>query len=156
MTEHEYREEVQKEARSQTLATLPAFLEKLAAHPHDYGTICVAIGAAALGAAWALEKSPSGGITGFQAGAVMWEFIGGWDANGSRDNPQRLVDYGDLLYPQMEYKFRTIPQETWAWARKRAQQLLADRNGAHENVVAHWERVAAGTLPFGLSVEERP
>lgn len=155
MTEQEYRAEVQREAREQTLETLPAFLAKLAAHPHDYGTICVAIGAAAIGAAWALERTPSGGITGFQASAVMWEFIGGWGSNGGKDNPQRLVDYGDLLYPQMEYKFRTISPETWEWARKRAGELLAgERTNAHQEVVAHWERIAAGQLPFGLTLAD--
>lgn len=154
MTENEYRTEVQKEAREQTLETLPAFLAKLSAYHHDYGTICVAIGAAAVGAAWAVERSPHGGITGFQAGAVQWEFIRAWDANMAGDNPQRLVNYGDLLYPQMEYKFRTINNETWDWAQGRAKELLANGNGAVESVKAHWESVAAGNLPFGLGIED--
>src|SRR5881392_1247840 len=115
MTEQECRIEWQREARAQTLETLPAFLAKLAAYEHDYGTICVAIGAAAIGAAWALERSPQGGITGFQAGAVQWEFIHAWDANMAGNNPQRLINYGDLLYPQMADKFTTIPAETWTW-----------------------------------------
>jgi hypothetical protein len=154
MTEQEYRKEVQAEARQQTLETLPAFLAKLAAHPHDYGTICVAIGAAAVGAAWAVERSPHGGITGFQAGAVMWEFIGAWNANGSRDHPQRLVDYGDLLYPQSEHKFREISPDTWGWTQGEAARLLAENpQGVHPNVRAHWESIIAGNVPFGLTVE---
>ena len=35
----------------------------------DYGTVCHAI------ALSAVARTAQGGITGFQAGAVMWEFI---------------------------------------------------------------------------------
>lgn len=80
MNELEYRKIIQAEAKTQTLETLPAFLAKLAAYPHDYGTICIAIGAAAVGAAWALERTPQGRISGFQAGAVAQEFAAGWNA----------------------------------------------------------------------------
>lgn len=66
------------EARKQTLETLPAFLQKLADYPHTYGTICRAIAAGAIGAARALDQSAHGGITGFQAGAIMWDFCAGW------------------------------------------------------------------------------
>jgi hypothetical protein len=156
MTEQECRIEWQQEARAQTLETLPAFLAKLAAYPHDYGTICVAIGAAAIGAAWALERSPSGGITGFQAGAVQWEFIRHWDASGAGDNPQKLLNYGNLLYPQYADYFTTLSPETWAWAQEEAKRQIAKaeaNGGIAGRVREHWESIASGNIPFGLSVE---
>lgn len=61
-----------EEAKKQTLNTLPAFVSNLVEnYSHDYGTICHAITAAALGAANAVEESPEGGITGFQANCIM-------------------------------------------------------------------------------------
>jgi len=153
VTEQELRTEWQKEAREQTLDTLPAFLAKLAAYPHNYGTIVVALGAGAVATARALDRTPNGGITGFQAGGVMWEFIQGWDANMAGDNPQRLVNYGDLLYPQYATKFTSISPETWDWAQQEAKRHLQEEEFAHPKVREHWESIAGGNIPFGLSVE---
>jgi hypothetical protein len=143
------------EARKQTLKRLPAFLEKLAGHKHDYNTICYACGAAAVAATWAIERSPSGGITGFQAGAIMWEFITEW--MGEQDKPLRLVKYENMLYPQYEREFdKIISQETADWLKAEAQKRLNDRadDGAHPAVVAHWRSITAGNLPFGYRVGE--
>ncbi len=153
MTEQEYRVEVQVEARKQTLETLPAFLVKLAEREHDYGTICVAIGAAAVGAAWALERSPQGGISGAQAWAIMWEFITGWNADGDSDSPKRLLNYGDLLYPHNEDKFKIISQETFTWLKEQATKLLAENPTIMPEVRLHWESIIAGNIPFGLTVK---
>ena len=60
-----------KRARDMTMADLPEFLRELTEdYDHDYGTICHAIAAAAVAAAWSVERTPQGGITGFQAGAI--------------------------------------------------------------------------------------
>ena len=78
--EMKIHEEWYKQAKEQTLETLPAFLNHLINdYGHDYGTICHAIAAGAIGAAYALERSPQGGITGFQAGCIMWCFIRHWN-----------------------------------------------------------------------------
>lgn len=143
------------EATTQTMETLPEFVRHLIEdYRHDYGTICHAIAAAALGGAHAVETSPQGGITGFQAGAVFWDFYRRWMHN---DGPARIVDYNELLYPQFGAKFRTISAETWTWVRDQAQQRL-DENGdgggiVHPEVRAHWEAIVAGIVPFGLEVE---
>lgn len=69
-----------KQASKQTLETLPSFLKNLMeGYNHDYGTVCHALAAGAVATAWAMNAHDNGGITGFQAGAVMWEFIKGWN-----------------------------------------------------------------------------
>lgn len=157
MTEQELREVWQKRAREcRTLSDLAAFHKELADHTHDYGSCCVAIGAFAIAAAWVAERTESigrGGITGFQAGAVQWEMIGGWDASGAKNNPQKLMDYGNLLWPQYAEYFTTITPETWEWAQQEAKKRLAEGNGnAVGPVRKHWQSIAAGTLPFSLTV----
>jgi hypothetical protein len=148
------RDEWTTEARAMTLEKLPAFIEKLTTHKHDYGTICRAIAAAGVAAAYAVERSPSGGITGFQAGCVLWDLILGWDSS-YEGKPIRLVNYEDMLYPQYADKFRSISGETWAHLQKRATELLAkNKDGiVAERVKAHWESVVAGEVPFGYRVE---
>ena len=58
----------------------------------DYGTVCHAIALSAVATAWAANKTAQGGITGFQAGAVMWEFIKNWSYSSNKTG-MRLVDY---------------------------------------------------------------
>lgn len=150
-TEAECREQWMRETRDLTLDTLPAFLEKLAAYPHDYGTICVALGAAAVAACRAMDRSDTGGITGFQAGAVFWEFAREWKGIKSA----RLLDYEDLLYPQHGYRFTTITPETWATCQQAAREnLTKNMDHVHPDVWEHWVSIADGELPFGLTVKQ--
>lgn len=142
-----------KEARDMTLEKLPAFLDKLVnEYGHDYGTIVHAIAAAAIGAAWAVDHSAAGGITGFQAGAITWEFIENWSAFGP--GPKRLVAFDNMLYPQYETKFKqTISKETWVWLQEQAKAKLKEPDGVVAlNVKAHWESIIAGNVPFGYEV----
>jgi len=140
-------------AKKQTLDSLPEFLRHLADdYGHDYGTICHALAAGAVAAATALNHSDTGGITGFQAGAVMWEFIRNW--NGEK-GPMRLVQYKDMLYPQHNDVFaQTIDSKTWQWLQDEARKCLAASDGAHPAVKAHWESIVAGDVPFGYVVKD--
>lgn len=142
------------EAKNQTMETLPEFLRKLTGdYEHDYGTICHAIAAAAVGAAWAVEKTPQGGITGFQAGAIMWEMIRGWGVFG--DGPKRMLSYGDMLFPQYRHKFTNISPETAKWLQEEAKKKLSEKSHpAHPDVVKHWEFVAGGGIPFGYRISD--
>lgn len=136
-----------------TLAELPEFLRKLTEdYGHDYGTICHAIAAGALAAARAINGSPQGGITGFQAGAIMWQFISEW--MGKQGQPMRLVDYGDLLYPQYLDKFKTISADTWEWMQAQAKERLTEVEGAHPEVRSHWQAIADGNVPAGFAVSD--
>lgn len=145
-------EEWYKEAReTRTLGDLLLFLQKLCfAYQHDYGTICHALAAGAVAACWAVNReSPSGGITGFQASAVMWEFIQRW---GGREGPLRLIEYRDMLYPQYEERFeQTISEETWAYLQTEAVKLLADGAAAPE-VARHCKSIVGGKVPFGYKI----
>ena len=136
-----------------TLDDLPEFLRELTEdYGHDYGTICHAVAAGAVAAAWAVEHSPAGGITGFQAGCVMWEFIRHWQNSGTH-KPLRLVDYENMLYPQYDHAFeKTISPDTWKHLQRKARELLADRSSAASSVVNHWRSIADGTPPFGYRV----
>lgn len=135
-----------------SLETLPQFLTMLTEDfSHDYGTICHVLAAGAVATATALNRSPEGGITGFQAGAVMWEFIKNWGMG--HDGPMRLVDFEDMLFPQYEEKFRTISKETWEYLQKEAQKNLDSENTAIPEIEAHWKSIVNGQVPFGYELE---
>lgn len=139
-----------KDAKHVTIENLEDFVSDLANdYNHDYGTICHALAAAACAAAWAMNSSPTGGITGFQAGAVMWEFMKGW--NGI-EAPARLLQMKDMLYPQYESKFNTIGQETWDWLQETAKEELETQKGV-DTVRAHWQSIVDGNVPFGYRVK---
>lgn len=147
------QEEWYKEAKDMTVEKLPVFMEKLTTeYQHDYGTICHAVASAAVAAAWAVEHSDQGGITGFQAGAIMWEFIRGWD-DSYKDVPLCLHNMRDMLYPQNEERYTTIPLSTWEWLQKEATSNLEKNKDAHSDVIAHWESIIKGTVPFRYKVQ---
>jgi hypothetical protein len=148
------RDEWYAEARKQTTETLPDFIRKLTEYSHDYNTICYAVAAAALGAARAVDHSPNGGITGFQAGAIMWEFIQGWGA--MEDGPKKMLCYANMLYPQYEDKFdKTISRDIWEYLQTQAKKKIADSNGhVHQEVQAHWQAISLGHVPFGYRIVE--
>lgn len=140
-------------AKSQTLETLPAFMNELAtAYKHDYGTIVHALAASAVAACWAMNAGPQGGITGFQSGAVFWEFTKHWHGV---TGPARLLRYDNALYPQYADSFTSVSPETWEWMQEEAKKRLGEKSeGAHPAVIAHWQSVANGQVPFGLLVRE--
>lgn len=121
---------------------------------HDYGTVCHAIAACAIAAAWCANnmEGANGGITGFQSGAVFWQFASKWLL---MDGPARRLKYEDMLYPQNERVFaRRLDKRTAEWLRDEAKKKLAGKEfPAHPDVVAHWKTLAAGKLPFGYEIE---
>jgi len=152
--EDRVHDEWYQQAEDMTVEELPEFIRKLTEdYSHDYGTICHAIAAAAVGAAWAVENSPQGGITGFQGGAVMWEFIRCWKDSGTHV-PYRLVNYEDLLYPQYENKFTSITPDIWNKVRSKADELLASNGQAASRVKQHWTSISEGNIPFGLTISQ--
>jgi hypothetical protein len=138
------------EARKQTNETIPSFLQKLFEYNHDYNTICYACGAAAVAAATAIDNHS---ITGFQANAIMWEFVTEWLQE--QDKPMRLVKFENMLYPQYKSDFdKTILQETADWLISKAKEKLELYTdlAAHPDVLAHWKSLAKGELPFGYRI----
>lgn len=142
-----------KQAKGMTQVDLPEFVRHLIEdYEHDYGTICHAIASAAIAAANAVERS-QGGITGFQAGAVMWEMINGWNAFG--EGPKRVLCFSDLLFPQYAHKFeKKISMATWEWVQNQAKQYLEEHLGADPEVERHWKNIVKGKVPFGFQIEE--
>lgn len=147
-----------EEAIEQTIETLPQFINHIMNdYEHDYGTICHAIAACPLAAAWAANKHEQGHITGFQASFVMWDFIKEW-MYSSNQSGLRLVDYDDMLYPQYENKFdKVISKETFDSIKKAAQERLEEvKQGreVHPDVIKHWGSIVAGNVPFGYQIKE--
>lgn len=136
-----------EEARTVTPATIDDFMNRLIYnYQHDYGTVVHAMACCALAAVHAFDKSEQGGITGFQAGAVVWQFIEGW--MGESRVGRQLLDLEDMLYPQNEEQFTTISPRAFALLQDEARKILTDGNGS-EYVRQHLESIVAGTVPFG-------
>lgn len=144
------------DAQKQTLETLPDFIKHLLTdYGHDYGTICHALAAGSIATAYAMNESPQGGITGFQAGAVMWEFIRNWNYSSNKTG-LRLIDYDHMLFPQYESKFeKTISKGTFEALQKEAARSLKENNKlTHGGVIDHWKSIVAGKVPFGYTLTE--
>jgi hypothetical protein len=146
-----------KEARKQTLETLPKFIDHVMNdYVHDYGTVCHAISACAIAAAWAANecKGACGGITGFQASFVMWDFVKQWSYTDNK-TALKILDYDKMLFPQYEDNFqKTMQKATWEVIQAEAKKKLESAKSAHPDVVAHWKSIVAGNVPFGYTVEK--
>ncbi len=145
-----------KMADLKTQDDLAKFMKEAMEMPHGYGSVCVAIAACAVAAARVADRGPNGGITGFQAGAIMWEFMRGW--NGV-EAPCSLIKYKDMLYPQYQDKFaQTIHPKTWEWLKEEAKKTLDEHkksgNSMSPNVTEHMQSVVNGMVPFGFTVAE--
>lgn len=149
---------------------------------YDYGTAPRAIAQASVATAWYLASVF--GITGFQAGFVMWDFIRDWQYRNNECG-LKIIDYDNMLYPQYEYKFteKTISKRQWEALQKQAQKELDriqetvesyNRNQAegmedfinkegrdwvetdfcNVRVLNHWKSIVEGKVPFGYRVVE--
>ena len=145
-----------KEARNMTEEELPDFYARIIhGYNHDYGTACHAVAACALAAAWAACGDKDIGLSGFQAGFVMWDFIRNWTYTGNECG-LRIVDYDNMLYPQYEEKFdKTIDRVTWERIREKASDKLKKEKEVHPAVLEHWKSIANGVVPFGYRVVDR-
>lgn len=136
-----------------TKSPFERLLKEMAEYNHNYDTICHALAAAALAAAWSMNRTKAGGISGFQAGYVMWMFVRHWGHYESK--PLKITDFSEMLYPQNHEQFaQTLTPECWAWLQEAATEMLKVHKDPHPDVKAHWERVAAGEAPFGYTVKE--
>lgn len=143
---------MEKAKSLKTVQELTEFVEELTTkYGHDYGTICHAIAAAAIGAAHVVERSPQGGITGFQAGAVMWEIIRGWGIWGK--GPLEVIEWDNLLYPQYDDKMpRTIGDGQFRRVVESARELVKKGGEAAPAVAERWRLLAEGQLPPGMKI----
>lgn len=156
MNEFELRDMlVEKRKEIDTFEDLTNFLKYVEENCNeDYGGAPRSMAQACLAVAWYLADKF--GITGFQAGCVMWDFILGWTYT-SNQTSLKIVDYDNMLYPQYWDKFeKTIAPETWASIQTAAKKNLEEDRGytVHPNVLAHWESIVAGKVPFGYVVKD--
>lgn len=117
-----------------------------------YGEAPRAMAQAALATAWYFAREF--GITGFQAGFVMWDFVKDWTYSGNECG-LRIVDYDNMLYPQYDHKFdKVISKDVFENLQKVAKRRLEESNSAHPAVRTHWESIVAGNVPFGYRMED--
>lgn len=137
----EIKKEWDEKAKNVTVETLQDFVTELTEkYSHDYGTICHAMSIAAVAAAWAVDHSSQGGITGFQAGAVMWGFIRSWNFSSNKTG-MRIIDYDNFLYPQYEDKFqKNISEEIWENIQKEAAVKLEDADRKYDEYLDDLKR----------------
>lgn len=148
------KQEWYDKARSMKMKDLESFIKSLTEdYIHDYGTICHAMSIGSIATMWAMDHTENGGITGFQAGCIMWENIKNWMTE-YKDVPLKLVNYRDMLYPQYERKYqKVLSDDTFEWLKAEAIKKLEDKSFAHPDVIAHWETIAAGNVPFGYVLQ---
>lgn len=151
MTEREYKEHIYAKAKEvKTQKDLGKLIDEIGSYNHDYGTIVYGCMAAMKAAFNVVNNSPNGGITGFQAGCLGWECVREFMMV---DGPLRLIDYSNMLYPQYADSFQsTITRECWAKVQEKAGERLKVQPHANPTVVAHWQSIVDGKIPFGMTV----
>lgn len=144
--------EKRKEIKS--FEDLTAFLQEVKDnYNYDYGVAPRSIAQACLATAWYFADVF--GITGFQAGFVMWEFVRDWNFPYNQTG-LRIVDFDNMLYPQYEDKFqKTITPDVWTQLQVQAKKNLEERDHVHPAVAAHWQSIVDGVVPFGYVVSDR-
>lgn len=138
-----------EDAKKITLEELPGFLSRLLNdYGHDYGTICHALASGAIATMWAMNKSNQGGITGFQAGAIMWEFIRNW--NHSRNKcGLRLIDYDNFLYPQYyEENQKMMSPQVWENIQKEAAKNISEADEEYAEYLIAKEQYERDIVAF--------
>lgn len=158
MDEFELRDELRaKRKEIKTFEDLTEFLKYIEENcNYDYGAAPRAMAQASAAVAWYLADKF--GITGFQAGFVMWDFIRDWEFMNNQCG-LKIVDYDDMLYPQYAYKFeKIISTKAWYALQKEAAKRIEEDGthgyNAHPNVVAHWQSIVDGKVPFGYAVKD--
>lgn len=152
--EFEAKETLQKERKNiNSLDDLMNYIQNIKDNYNiGYGTAPRAIAQAALATAWYL--SDVFGITGFQAGCVMWDFVRDW-SYPHNECGMKIVDYDNMLYPQYEDNFqKTIRKDVFEALQKEAKKNLENHEFAHPNVVKHWKSIADGNVPFGYVIRD--
>ena len=145
--------ELYKEAKEQTLATLPEFLERVSSAARDdwdYNTGVDAIAISAVAASWAMEHEPGLGASGSSAGMTTWAYMIHY---GGISLPAKIVEYENMLYPQYAYLYeKTIDRHTWSALREMAISRLQYKHLSQE-VRDHMQSIADGTPPFGYTIQ---
>lgn len=128
-----------KPPRCESVEDLTAYITSLVNGKHDYGTCAYAMALAAQAAFEYVAREL--GTTGFQASCADLSFLG--KVRGLK-GPFVLLKAEDALYPQhnLHRKLQEALDDWKPWLKEEAAKRLADRAGAHPDVIAHWEKLA--------------
>lgn len=153
MNEQEYKEHInEKASKVETQEQLNELLKEIIERSHSYDSIVNGCFAGMVGAFNVINRSENGGITGFQAGYLGWAAI---EKFMSIEAPARILDFNKLLYLQHEDDFaKTISKEAWLNIQGKAEKNIKDHTNAHPDVIAHWQSIVAGKVPFDYIVTE--
>lgn len=154
MNEFEMRDKLRAMRKDiKTFEDLTVFLKYVEENcNYDYGVAPRSMAQASLAVAWYLADKF--GITSFQAGFVMWDFIMDWNYS-TNECGLKIVDYDNMLYPQYEHKFqKTISSIVWRELQKNAKAKLDKSMATHPDVLAHWQAIVDGKVPFGYIVKD--
>lgn len=140
-------------AKQQTLNTLSQFLAGLFDVHHDNNTITNVYTAAIIAAFAAMDSHPQGNINKFQLEWVMRDVL---QHVFEKTPPFRVIEYTQLLEPQMGHLFRILPEPIWKWTQEEAQRRVNDPEADPYSVeYQHWQQILDGDVPFGLAVVEK-
>ena len=157
MTEQEYKKYIYDKANEvKNKKDLDKLLrEVIKSKDLDYGKIVYAICGCMIATCNYINRSEVGGITGFQAGFIGWEMIKEYTITFNNQFGMKILNYGDLLYPQNEELFeKALDKDTWEALRKKAYENMKDSPDAHPRVFNHWKSIFQGEVPFGFVIRE--
>lgn len=143
------KDEWKARASGMTIDELPTFLKDLTEkYSHDYGTICHAMATAAVAAIRAINNSECGGITGFQVGAVMWEFVRNWNYSSNKTG-LKMVDYDNFLHPQYDYRYdKTLSKNIWENLQRVAQEKITEADQKFQQYLVDLEQYKTDIAAF--------
>jgi hypothetical protein len=83
----------------------------------------------------------------------MWEFIKRFM---SKEGSLRLLEFNNMLYPQYEKRFeKTMTANMFADLQESAKKLLKNTESANGAVIAHWQSIVDGVVPFGFIIKDK-
>lgn len=144
----------EKAVKIKNTEELKSFLDYLMDQNHDYSSVAEAFISGLRATMRAMDSHKNGGITGFQMGFILSQFMA---AEQSIHGPWQIRRFENMLYPQYENHFaKTISRETWLWLQVEAVKLLSRDNLASVSPVVtdHWNKIVSGVVPFGYEVRE--
>lgn len=154
MDEFEYKDYLEQKRDSiRTGEDLIKFIDdEIINYPdHNYGTIVRGMAQAMLAAMSYVNQSKIGGISAFQASCLGHELI---PPLMMVKPPYTVLQWSNLLYPQYDAYFTTIPKNAWQEVQKQAQKLLEAAYNNRPDIKEHLRSITEGNVPFGLKVRE--
>lgn len=117
---------------SKTMDELVKYIQSLVDMKHDYGTSAYAMSLAGVAAFNFIAHKL--GTTGFQASCADLDMI---RRTRCIDGPFKIVDFGDMLYPQYRDKFQyqTISKDVWKWLQEAAKEKMEKADKEFEEYI---------------------